>query len=194
MTSGAHDRRQEGARIGGVGEIITKRVGNRVGHDDLGREMRDRFDIVLAQTLLDQRLVADVADHEFRRLRNGFAIAGGEIVDHHDLLARIEQGEHHMAADIAGAPGHQYGHDESLSRTRWTSSIEAGSRARAGRPLRPSWLRDRPGSWWDSGPARAGPILRAAADWHSVSRMVKARSDPKSYRGAEWLLQNCRAS
>lgn len=37
-------------------------------------------------------------------------------------------------------------------------------------------------------------LMRRAADWHGVWRVVKARSAPKSYRGAVWLPQNCRAS
>ena len=37
------------------------------------------------------------------------SIAGGQIVDHHDRIAGVAQGEHDVAADIAGGPGDKHG-------------------------------------------------------------------------------------
>jgi hypothetical protein len=36
--------------------------------------------------------------------------SGAEIVEHDDALASIDQSKNHVASDIAGAAGHQYGH------------------------------------------------------------------------------------
>ena len=58
---------------------------------------------------------------EDRALRHRPFEAGGKIVDHHHRPAAIEQSEHGVAADIAGAARHQhryaclFGHSSSLS-------------------------------------------------------------------------------
>ena len=70
---------------------------------------------MLAKKLGDQRLVAGVADDEWRALRHGPVVTGGEVVEHDDGFASIEQLEHHVAADIAGSAGNEDRHDSTFS-------------------------------------------------------------------------------
>ena len=70
--------------------------------------MDDRPDAVLLYQPSDERLVGDVAFHEHRFVRHRPAEAGREIVDHHHRPAGVEQGEHGVAADIAGSARHQH--------------------------------------------------------------------------------------
>ena len=67
-------------------------------------------------TARDQVCVADVADDELCRRRHRPAESGRQIVEHHDLLAGVEQLKNHVAADIAGAASDQYAHDFNLTR------------------------------------------------------------------------------
>ena len=61
----------------------------------------------LADETGDQRLVAGLADDERHALGNGPVEAGGQIVEHDDALAGVDQRMDHVAADIAGAAGDQ---------------------------------------------------------------------------------------
>ena len=54
--------------------------------------------------------VADIADDRQHRLRQRGGKAGGEVVEHDDALAGIDQRMHGVAADIACASRDQYGH------------------------------------------------------------------------------------
>ena len=59
---------------------------------------------------LNQLLVGHVADDQLGLGVDRPAKAVGEVVQHHHLLAGVHQGQHHVAADIAGSAGHQNGH------------------------------------------------------------------------------------
>ena len=72
--------------------------------------MGDRVDSVLLDQARDQVLVARVADDELRSFGHGPGEAGGEIVENDDRLAGVDKAESHVAADIAGAAGHQNAH------------------------------------------------------------------------------------
>ncbi len=89
--------------------IIFERLLDRFGDDDRPREMDDRADAVLLDHPRHQRLVADVALDERRRIRDGPAEAGAKVVDHHHFAPGVEQRKHRMAADIAGAAGDEHG-------------------------------------------------------------------------------------
>ena len=78
-------------------------------------EVRDLGDVVFTDQAFDEFLVADIALDEDRLGRHRPPEAGREIVDAHDLLAAIEQLQHHVAADVAGAAGNQYRHRLSLA-------------------------------------------------------------------------------
>ena len=68
--------------------------------------MGDGVDAVGLQGAQHQLVIADIADHERHALRHRPAEAGRQIVENHGPVARIEQGQNHMAADIARAAGH----------------------------------------------------------------------------------------
>ena len=77
------------ARVGGVVEIIAERVGHRFRHDDLGGEMRDGVDPARARS----RRATSSASPKSPTISStpsgtAQAIAGREIVEHDDLLAR----------------------------------------------------------------------------------------------------------
>ena len=78
----------------------------------------------------DQRDVADVADDEPRLWRHRPVEAGRQAVEDHDLFACVEQLPHHVAADIAGASGHQDGHSDDPSVPG--SQVGTSSRGAAG--------------------------------------------------------------
>ncbi len=110
----AFDRRgDQRARLHGVVEVVAERIGDRFRHHDRAGEMDDGVDAMASTAAGDQRLVADVALDETRPVRHRPAEPGRQIVEHHDLLAGVEQLEHHVAADIAGAAGDQNAHEQS---------------------------------------------------------------------------------
>ena len=78
--------------------------------------MGDRVDPVLVDQPRDQLRVAEIADDQLDAFGHRPGEAGREIVEHDDLLAGVEQAEHHVAADIAGAAGHQNASFERLRR------------------------------------------------------------------------------
>jgi hypothetical protein len=88
-----------------------ERIGDRFRHHDRGGEMDDGGDAVLMDGLGHQRAVAGRAGDEGHRARDQEAEAGRQIVEHDHGLAGIDQGMHHVAADIAGAAGHQDRHE-----------------------------------------------------------------------------------
>ena len=111
MPHAAFDRAfDQRARIGGVVAVIAERIAHRIRHHDRGGEMDDRLDVMLADELRHQRLVAGLADDERHAFGDRPAMAGGQIVEHDDAFAGIGQFQHHLAADIAGAAGDQNRH------------------------------------------------------------------------------------
>jgi len=71
--------------------------------------MHDRADPVLAEQAGEQGLVLDVAADKDGSGGHRPLEAGGKVVDYYFLSAGVDQGEHGMAADIAGAARHQHG-------------------------------------------------------------------------------------
>src|SRR5690606_29746599 len=65
-----------------------------------------RVDVVGAEQALQQGRVADVADHQLP-VQHRIAVAGAEVVQHHDVLAALAELAHHVAADVAGTAGDQ---------------------------------------------------------------------------------------
>ena len=72
--------------------------------------MGDGVDRVLLDQARHQVRVAGIADDELRSFGDAPGEAGREIVENDDGLAGVEQAESHVAADIAGAAGHQNAH------------------------------------------------------------------------------------
>ena len=72
--------------------------------------MGDRVDRMLLDQARDQLRVAGVADDELGSFGDAPGEAGREIVENDDGLAGVEKAESHVAADIAGAAGHQNAH------------------------------------------------------------------------------------
>jgi len=111
MLDPASDRAPDQAqRLGGVVVVVAERVANRFGDDDLGGEMGDRVDPVLADQSGDQRRIAKIADHQLSRRLDRPGEAGRQIVEHNHVFAGVDEAERHMAADIACPAGDQNRH------------------------------------------------------------------------------------
>ncbi|GIX21854.1 MAG: hypothetical protein KatS3mg121_0637 [Gammaproteobacteria bacterium] len=107
---------QQVARGAGVVAVILERVRHRFGHDGVRGEVHHRPHGVLAQQARDPIQIAAVADHQFA-VQHRRPEAGGQIVQHHHLFAGFAELPDHVAADVAGAAGHQnraFGHRRSL--------------------------------------------------------------------------------
>ncbi len=72
--------------------------------------MHHRFHLTGLHDPVEEDAIADIADDQLRLRRHGPVEPGGQIVEHDDPLAALDQLPHHLAADIAGAPGDQYAH------------------------------------------------------------------------------------
>ena len=68
--------------------------------------------------LLASPVLAQDGARDWQSAGNDGIIAGRKIVEHDNALAAVDQGMHHVAANIAGATGHQNGHGELLGSYR----------------------------------------------------------------------------
>jgi hypothetical protein len=55
-------------------------------------------------------LVSGIAGDQRRAWRHRPVEPGGQIIEHHDLVAGLKEGVNHVAADVAGAAGNQDRH------------------------------------------------------------------------------------
>ncbi len=125
--------------------------------------MDNGLDALLPQEAAEQLGIADVADDELGRLGDGPLEAGGQIVEHDDRLAGINQLQHHMAADIAGSAGDQDRHFFNSSCTpkglalirRHSIKADLATTAVAG-PKRDG----RPPNWFRTFPLVSGQLSR----------------------------------
>ena len=86
------------------------------GRQDFVRFRKDKAKVIGPTMVLDQqrcvlcdrcvRFLRDVAGDERHIGGHSLAHAGRQVVDHHDLIARAEQRQRRMTADITGAAGH----------------------------------------------------------------------------------------
>ena len=100
---------QHGLGAGHVIAVILQGVGNALTHQGVGGEVDDAVDIVLAEHLVQERGVPQVAHIELPGALNGLPVAGAQVVHHHNVVALFRQQSHHVAADIAGAAGNENG-------------------------------------------------------------------------------------
>ena len=98
------------ARFHRVVEVIAERVGDRIRHHHRAGEVHHRLDAAAAQEPVEQHAIADVADDELGLRRHRPVEAAGQVVENDYLLAAADEFPHHVAADIAGAAGHEYAH------------------------------------------------------------------------------------
>jgi hypothetical protein len=77
--------------------------------------MRDCGDGMFGDQPQDERGIARIAPDEDRAGGHRRSKARREIVEDDHLLARVDEFEHHMAADVAGTAGHQDGHSRLLA-------------------------------------------------------------------------------
>ncbi len=104
----------EGGRAADVVLVVREGLLNRLPHRLEPGEVHHRFDLVLGKDPPQPLPVADVDFGESRRpaadlrhplQRHGGAVA--QVVDHDDVVAGLEQFDHRVRADEAGAAGYQ---------------------------------------------------------------------------------------
>ncbi len=72
--------------------------------------MNDGVDGIAQEQPAHEVMVADIALDELRRVRHRPAEPGRQIVENDNVLAGVEQLEHHMAADEASSTRDQNAH------------------------------------------------------------------------------------
>ncbi len=97
---------QQVARPAGVVTVVLEGLGDRLRHDRMRGEVQNGVDAVLEQQPRDERPVPSVTDDQ-RRVLDCAAEAGGQIVEYHDGVAARPKLPGDVAADVAGAPGHE---------------------------------------------------------------------------------------
>ena len=80
--------------------------------------MRDRVDAMVDDDGGEEALVAKIALDEGGLRWHGPSEPGRQVVEHDDALAGVQQGQHHVSADVAGPTRHKNAHRPS----RFTSS------------------------------------------------------------------------
>ena len=104
MAHAAFDRAfDQRAGIDRVVAVVAERIAHRIRHHDGSGEVDDGVDAVVADDARHQRLVAGFADDQRHAGGDGPVEAGGEVVEHDDSLAGVDQLMNHVAADIATA-------------------------------------------------------------------------------------------
>ena len=91
----------------GVLDEIPKRVLHALAHQRARGEMQHGVPGLRGQDAVERRDVADRGDVERHAGRHRCTMALAQIVDHRDVDAARPQRAHHMAANEAGAAGHQ---------------------------------------------------------------------------------------
>lgn len=109
----------------GIVVIIFQRVLDRFRHDDRSGEMHDRADAAFGKDAGKQRPVRNVPFIQGHTIRHGKAETGGQIVDHGNVPALINQSEDGMAANIAGTAGNEDG--RSVSHVPALASVRDGT-------------------------------------------------------------------
>jgi hypothetical protein len=97
----AHRAFKQIARLGDVVEIVGQRIADRFGYHDFGGEMGDGVNLMFGENCVHERRVANIAENEFGSLRNRPTKSCRKIIENDNFFAGIEEGQHHMAADIA---------------------------------------------------------------------------------------------
>src|SRR5512134_4066632 len=91
--------------------VVAERVGDRIRDHDRAGEVDDGGDAVPAHDGAHEILVADVADDGTRRSGHGPGEARRQVVEHDNLLARVEELEYRVAADVPGPARDENCHD-----------------------------------------------------------------------------------
>src|ERR1700730_10048533 len=84
--------------------------------------MRNGVDFIPAENVVHERRVADIADNEFRRVLDCHAVPCRKIIENDNVFAGIEEGQHHMAADITCPASYKNRHAVTRTRNRLASA------------------------------------------------------------------------
>src|SRR5439155_4629910 len=87
---------------------ILRRLAHRFADVEKRGEVHHREDAVMPQRVADRRAIGDVTRDE-RSVLHRFAMTGDEVVEDDDRVAGAVQRLRRMAADVAGAAGHEDG-------------------------------------------------------------------------------------
>jgi len=95
-------------RSGDVVAVVFEGVGDALSHQGEGGEVDDPVNGELREQPVQEGPVPHIPHPELGPLHR-LPVAGAEVVRHHHVIAPLHQQGHHVAADIAGAAGHQNG-------------------------------------------------------------------------------------
>jgi hypothetical protein len=99
------------ARVRGVIAVISKQALNQLGYDDRGGEMKNGVvDIVCADCLCDELLIANATDDKRYVFGQDPGVPCGQIVEHHHNFSTVSHLIGHMRANIPRSSCNQDGH------------------------------------------------------------------------------------
>ena len=102
----------QGSRFHRIVKIVAQGITDGIRHDDRPGKMDDGIEFMFGHQAVEKLRIANIAFDQFCLGRHGPPEAGRKIVDHHDLFARINESQNHVAADVARAACHQNCHDQ----------------------------------------------------------------------------------
>ncbi len=105
-----HRGGEQGAALHRIVEIIAERVADGFGHDDLRRKMNEGVDRLGTNQVGNELIIADVADDQLCPRRHRSPKSRRKIVENNDILAGIDELQHHVGANIACPARHQDRH------------------------------------------------------------------------------------
>lgn len=110
--AGFMERVQQYLALANVVVVVARRVGNRLRDQRQRRKVDARRDVLFPDDPANQVTVADVADIERHRCRNGRPVAARKVVQNGHRTFGPLQVFHSDAADIPGAAGDENRHRE----------------------------------------------------------------------------------
>ena len=100
-------RLQKRPGAGRIVSVVLQRVGERLRHDRVCREVHDRIEFVLGKEFIQQCSIARVPHDQVAGL-DGIFEAGAEVVERHDRFAGRAELPHDVAADISSPASDEY--------------------------------------------------------------------------------------
>ena len=114
LNAGRHHRLEDGQCAGHVVCVVANRILYRIGDRERSREVHDGIDLPAAERLAQVFGVPDVPLDQVSGTAEGSlsgqTVARREVVVNENLVSGPGQFPDGVAADVAGAPGDEHGH------------------------------------------------------------------------------------
>ena len=103
---------KKGSRFHRIIEIIAQGITDGIRHNDRSGKMDNGIKLMLRHQAGEKIRIANIAFDQLCLGRHGPPETGRQIVEHHDIFARINESQNHVAADVARAACYQNCHDQ----------------------------------------------------------------------------------